>query len=242
MKPISILLYFLLSFTCFTATSQIVYLKGILDATQEVPANASPATGVAIVKYNMATKVLELTGSYTALSDSITGAHIHRGVVGASGSIIISLDRTGITAGELKVTETLTQNFEDLLLAGNTYVNVHSKQKPGGEIRAQLTVATQGNTAMFTGRLQGAQEAPPNGSAASGTVAALLDNTTREIFVTGTFRGLALKATAAHIHRGPIGLAGPFIVTLSATSDTIGSISGYGTVSAAFADSYDAGK
>ena len=75
MKRISTL--FLLLLFSFAAQSQTTYLKAVLEGAQEVPANASTASGIVIVKYNTTTRYLSLTGDYQNLSATISGSHIH---------------------------------------------------------------------------------------------------------------------------------------------------------------------
>lgn len=231
-------------FFVFTTTihAQIRYLKGILQGSQEAPANASTGGGVVIVKYNMATKALELIGNYSGLSGAINNSHIHRGVPGVSGPVVVPLANTGGLAGTISGSATITQGFEDSLLAGNTYANVHSVVYGGGELRAQLTPTSDGQTDFYTGRVQGAQQVPPNASSATGKVTALLDKTTLQVFLTGDFHNLTANASAAHIHRGPAGISGPVSVPLSVTTDTSGTVWGSATVSGSFADSMIAGN
>lgn len=223
MKRISTLLFiFLFS---FAAQSQTTYLKAVLDGGQEVPANASTATGIAIVKYNTTTRVLELMGDYQNLTATITGSHIHSPApVGSNAGVLVSVTNTGGTTGTLTGLITLTLAQETDLLAGNMYVNTHNASFPGGEIRGQLTTTTSGQTDFLTGRLQGAQEVPPNGSLATGSVMALLDKTTGMVYLTGSFTGLTAAATASHIHKANPTLNGGVIIPLTVSADTKGTV------------------
>jgi hypothetical protein len=80
-------------------------------------------------------------------------------------------------------------------------------------------------TILFTSTLLGVNENPPNGSPATGTISALLDDVADTLFVTETFSGLTAPATAAHIHccagpgvNAPVVL--PFVGFPNATSGT----------------------
>jgi hypothetical protein len=81
----------------------------------------------------------------------------------------------------------------------------------------------------------GPLETPPNTSTAIGTCIATVDDVTNSVTFSGTFSGLAVPATAAHIH----GLAGPgvsapvLIGATSVTNATSGTFSGSGTLTAA---------
>lgn len=77
----------------------------------------------------------------------LTVAHIHTGASGAIGDIIVN---TGLTAGEVSLTNgsggftktaiTVTPNIAQDIInnPGNYYFNVHSVLNPGGVARAQL--------------------------------------------------------------------------------------------------------
>lgn len=200
MKKISILCLTLLSF--LFSQSQIRYLKGVLQGSQATPPNNSTGSGVIIVKYDMSAKTLKLYGDYAGLTTAIADAHIHRGQPGFDGPIVTPLTFSGDTTGTLTGTGMLTQMQEDSLLAGNMYANVHTSTYPKGEIRAQLTPATNG-ASLLSGRLQSAQETPPNSSIGKGSVYALLDTGTDSLFITGSYTGLTGASTMAHIHTAP---------------------------------------
>jgi hypothetical protein len=68
----------------------------------------------------------------------------------------------------------------------------------------------------FSGTLSGANETPPTGSAATGTVDFSFNGSTK--ILTGTVTYSGLTATAAHIHSGAVGVAGPVVFPLGETS------------------------
>jgi hypothetical protein len=83
-----------------------------------------------------------------------------------------------------------------------------------------------------TGALLGANETPPNGSTATGTISITVDTATNNVLFTLTFSGLSAGATAAHIHQGIAGVAGPVKVPLplgAASGQTSATTSGTGT-------------
>jgi hypothetical protein len=78
-----------------------------------------------------------VTGSVTTTGVQGTMAHIHQGARGQNGPVIIPLTKNGDTYSAptgAKLTEAQMQAFK----AGNLYVNVHTAQNKGGEVRAQL--------------------------------------------------------------------------------------------------------
>ncbi|WP_207491609.1 CHRD domain-containing protein [Aridibaculum aurantiacum] len=217
--------------------SQQRFLGGRLSGANEVPPNSSVATGTVIARYNDGTGEVELTGDYQNLSSPISGSHIHLGSAGINGPVIVTLTNTGGTTGTLSGSGPLTQNQRDSLLSGRMYVNVHSTSFPGGEIRAQLIPGTSGETNYFRNGLSSSQEVPANPSAATGTVTAIVDRITGQVYVTGTYSGLTSNITGSHIHRGVTGANGPVILTLINTGGTSGTISGSGVFTQALVDS-----
>jgi len=105
-----------------------------LSGASEVPANASTATGKFVGTYTKSTKVLNFTLSYSGMVP--TDWHIHKGAPTVSGPVQIALNP--IVPSPLTKSVTLTAEQEADLLSGNYYVNIHSVDFPGGEIRAQL--------------------------------------------------------------------------------------------------------
>jgi hypothetical protein len=116
-------------------TSDTIYNYDVaLSGTNEVPANASTATGRFVGSYTKSTKVLSFTLSYSGLAP--TDWHIHKGDPTTSGPVEIGLNP--VVPSPLTKSVTLTSAQETDLLSGNYYVNIHSLDFPGGEIRAQL--------------------------------------------------------------------------------------------------------
>jgi len=106
-----------------------------LTGDQEVPANASAAVGTGTITVAADGTV---SGSVTAATLQATAAHIHVGAAGVNGPVIVPL--TGSAGGVWSVPAgaKLTAEQLDAYKAGNLYVNVHTAEHKGGEIRAQL--------------------------------------------------------------------------------------------------------
>jgi hypothetical protein len=91
----------------------------------------------------------------------VSGAHIHLGATGVAGPVIVPLftgpDKPGTFSGVLAqgaisdkdlAGPMAGKTLSDLLAAmqaGNTYVNVHTKAYPSGEIRGQIVMTGGGN-------------------------------------------------------------------------------------------------
>jgi len=91
------------------------------------------------------------TGSVTVASDrsvsgkfklengsQMTAAHIHEGAPGANGPVIIPLRKIADNNWEVPPGAKLTESQFESYKAGRLYVNFHSAQHKGGEIRAQI--------------------------------------------------------------------------------------------------------
>lgn len=111
--------------------------EATLTGAQEVPPNASAARGTAEMQFNSSNNTLNWKVTYTGLSGPATGAHIHGpAAAGANAGIVVPFTNVGTQPIQGQATITPTQ-FGDLA-AGLWYVNVHTAQAPGGEIRGQL--------------------------------------------------------------------------------------------------------
>ncbi len=124
--------------------SQVIELRATINAAQENPATTSPATGLAIMLYDLSTNKFDLMVSINNLSNTATASHIHEGASGANGPVVTGL---GGESAYVRSGSTLTATFRDVthlgdklkLIQGGTYFNLHTAQFPGGEVRGQLS-------------------------------------------------------------------------------------------------------
>lgn len=127
----------------FAAQAQIVTLRASLNAAQETPATSSPATGSAIMMYDVATNSYDLVVSLSNFANTITNSHLHEGAVGSPGGVVSPLGSESVYQRNgnnlTAIFRGLTYGGDKLkLLQGGAYYNVHSAAFPGGEIRGQL--------------------------------------------------------------------------------------------------------
>ncbi len=130
--------------------------KAELSGDQEVPPIDTDTTGEAEFEVNEdLTKIdfkLEIEDAVDILA--VAGAHIHCAPEGQNGPVVAFL--VGVVPpvgfdGDVEIEATLTTanilnpacgatvaELVDSMLAGATYVNVHSVANPGGEIRGQI--------------------------------------------------------------------------------------------------------
>jgi CHRD domain len=97
----------------------------------------TPGTGNATATLDTATKTLNWTVNYSGMSGPVTAAHIHGPAApGANAGVLVPL--TGNLASPIKGSATLTDAQISDLEAGQTYINLHTADNKGGEIRGQL--------------------------------------------------------------------------------------------------------
>ncbi|MBS4064462.1 MAG: CHRD domain-containing protein [Chitinophagaceae bacterium] len=120
-----------------TTVSAEVKYKAVMNGSNEVPANSSTATGEANAVYNTQTKILTVTITYSGLSSALVSWHIHKAAVGVNGSVIFNFG-TPQLSGFVYTSAALTTDQEADLNNGLYYVNLHTANYSGGEIRGQL--------------------------------------------------------------------------------------------------------
>jgi hypothetical protein len=108
-----------------------------LTGAEEVPPVNTAANGMAEVQLNTSTNVLTWKVTYTGLSGSPTGGHIH-GPAGPGQNAGVLIPFTNVTAQPVTGQTTITSQQSGDLAAGRWYVNFHTAANPGGEIRGQL--------------------------------------------------------------------------------------------------------
>jgi CHRD domain len=175
---------------------------------------------------------------FSNLSGNAIAAHIHVAARGVAGPVRVPLCAP-CTSG-MTGTATIDAAILDAIQSDRAYVNVHTATNPAGEIRDQVVVVANVKTA-----LRAAQERPkPKGSVrrAKGTFTATItrSGTTGVIAWRLTFSKLTGRATAAHIHSGVRGKAGPVIVSLCAPCRS--GARGRATVDASVLDALQSGR
>jgi hypothetical protein len=122
------------------ASADVHTLYAQLTGSQEVPPVSTSGQGMCTITLDDVTGAVSVSGSFSGLTTSATMAHIHGlGAPGTTAGIIVTLTETGGTSGTVSGSGTLTGAEVTGMLAGLTYVNVHSSMHGGGEIRGQIT-------------------------------------------------------------------------------------------------------
>ncbi len=113
-----------------------------INGLNEVPANASPGTGSAFLVYDDVANTLTTSITFCNLLAGLTASHIHGPALpGVNAGVIHGFPATplGSTCGAYgDVWAGLTAAQVGWLNTGMLYINLHTSQFPGGEIRGQI--------------------------------------------------------------------------------------------------------
>jgi len=122
------------------ARADQINFKADLSGASEVPPVTSAGKGAATASLDTATKTLNWTVTYSGLSGPATAGHIHGPAApGANAGVLVPF--IGALVSPIKGSATLTDAQISDLQAGRTYVNLHTADNKGGEIRGQLVRA-----------------------------------------------------------------------------------------------------
>jgi hypothetical protein len=218
-------------------TAQGITFDVSLDANQEVPPptlNGANPSGSATLDVNTITGDVTVSGSYSGMTSNVSASHLH-GLAGpgqATG-VIFGFNVSGGTAGTFTGANLLSAENLGGLLAGQTYLNVHTATNGPGEIRGQVV---DSDIKVFNVILTTDQEVPTptlNGATPSGEATVVVDLGTGEVEVSGSYTGMTSNVSAAHIH----GLASPGTATgvifgFDVSGGTSGTFSGADVLSA----------
>jgi hypothetical protein len=186
------------------SATAIYLLEANLSPASEVPAVDSVAGGRAVLALMTDTLSYRV---FVADIDNVTAAHIHEGAPGANGPVIVPLfGGSGVfdPANPISGTLTLTPTQVMKLLAGDYYINVHTSDFPGGEVRGQVRTYTP--PAKHNALLLGRNEVPAVTTSAKGVARFTIVNTDTLQYQIAVSNIVSI--TAAHIHFGPIGKNG----------------------------------
>jgi glucose/arabinose dehydrogenase/plastocyanin len=198
------------------------YLTGAAERPNPVVTTGT-GTGTLVLEGN----TLHFDIRYSGLSAPATLAHIHGPATAAEArGVLIDLApfNGGAfgTSGTLSGSVTLSPEHKAHILAGKTYVNVHTTNNPGGEIRGQVAPM------VWMADLSGAAERPnPVSTPGRGSGIFLLVG--NKLTFDLDYANLKTNATLAHIH-GPAGLNAPANVMVDLAPFNGGSFSSNGTM------------
>ena len=109
-----------------------------LTGNEEVPPVQTSGSGTGSVTVNE-----DRTVTATIRTQGVPGvaAHIHEGAAGQNGPVIVPMKKTGENDWSTDPGAKLTESQYESYKAGRLYLNVHTPQNKGGEIRGQIRPA-----------------------------------------------------------------------------------------------------
>ncbi|WP_425420358.1 CHRD domain-containing protein [Phaeodactylibacter xiamenensis] len=207
-------------------------MEDLFEATLSGHNEALPilSTATGFVSASLSGNELTVSGGFEGLSSKIAeeiagGAHLHAGFAGENGPVLyplnIEVSTDSLSGAFLSEDNVFTLSDEEVAMLRNRemYVNIHSDNFGGGELRGQLTPVSE---AIYTMSLLGSNEVPS--AVTSGQGALVLEVANGELTVSGAFSGLesdfdADIAGGAHLHIGQAGENGGIEIGLNADVD-----------------------
>ena len=121
-------------------SAEILHFTAKLDGASETPGKSTAGKGSADVTLDTQSRMLDWKVSYSGLSGPATMAHFHGPAApGVAAGVAVPL--AAPLASPINGMATLTDGQIGDLRAGLWYINIHTAQNPGGEIRGQLLKA-----------------------------------------------------------------------------------------------------
>jgi hypothetical protein len=202
-----------------------------LAGENESPAGDPVATGSARITARSGQAKICYRITVRDLSGRAVAAHIHRGAAGVAGPVVVPLktpNAAGNASGCAKAKKALVRAI--LKRPSRYYVNVHTREFPGGAVRAQLAGSRAVLGTILHLDLKGTSE--PN---ASGTAVLRIRKAAGVICYRLRVANVTLPTVAAHIHKGAAGTNGPVVVPFTAPGAD-GTSSGCATATASVID------
>lgn len=121
------------------AAAATMTFKVPLSGAQQVPPVKTKGIGMATITWNPKTEMVGWRVTYKNMSSPVTMAHFHDGAKGKNGGVEVWLTKKGkAVSSPITGKAKLTGAEAKQLMAGDWYVNVHTKKHPPGEIRGQV--------------------------------------------------------------------------------------------------------
>ena len=137
------------SFVAVTCAALMVAAPVVVGAQREgfqgrlsplpVDARTAPTiTGGGAVSAELNGMELTIRGSFEGMSSAATRAHVHRAQPGTPGPVAFAIDVPTVAEGKFEDTVTLDDTELRELRDGFYYLQIHTENNPGGELRGWL--------------------------------------------------------------------------------------------------------
>ena len=137
------------------AQAQTVNFTATLSGSNETPAPGvtTGAFGTASVTWDAATQTLTWIIDVWNMPSGTSNAHFHVGGPGVAGPTVVNIAFPASISNDFRLTGSATatnllqradqgirswEDFGQSLLGGQIYINIHSANNPGGEVRGQV--------------------------------------------------------------------------------------------------------
>lgn len=199
---------------------QVVEFRATINAAQENPATRSEAMGSAVMLYDVAANTFDLWVTLEDFSNTISASHIHEAITGINGQVVTNLGDETVYA---RTGNTITGVFRGVthggdpvaLLQSGAYLNFHSSEFPGGEVRGQLIAQPKRLTALIdVAQEQAAFPDNTYSSDAYGAAIVWYDVANNAVDVRISLFAFANTLTASHFHEAAPGASGPVVTNL----------------------------
>ena len=144
---------FVLLVSAAQAQAQTYVFTADLNGGNEVPGVVTGSGGTATITVNVTAGTVAWVIDVYNLPSGVTASHIHAGSAGVSGPVVINFNPTVNLSNDFRISGSANisellpraaqginsaQDFVQMMLNEDAYVNVHSQVNPGGEIRGQV--------------------------------------------------------------------------------------------------------
>ncbi len=181
----------------------------------QVPAVTTSADGVASITFNDDYTQAVVNATVSNLSSEFTGIHIHDGAPGTNGSVIFNLTedyKKGRVTSSIDITKTDVAKFID----GTYYINLHTANNPGGELRGNLSLEA---AKSFGASLSGMNEVPAVTTNGKGLASVHYTSNTNILELSIFASELSGPITGIHLHKGEPSSNGGVVENLTAYLD-----------------------
>ncbi|MCB0668844.1 MAG: CHRD domain-containing protein, partial [Saprospiraceae bacterium] len=201
----------------------VAYFYTPLSGAEQTPAVNTAAVGAAALEYTGSSAII--SGSFNGLSSALAtqirgGSHLHGAMAGSNGGIITDLvvtssDSLNGVYQPANNNYSVSQGWMDTVRNRMTYINVHSANFGGGEIRGQFRPLSQN---LYAANLRGKNSTSPRESSGTGLI--LVEQNGTNFASSGSFNNLegdfaTSVAGGAHIHLGMPGMNGGILIGLN---------------------------